>query len=179
MDFGNNMWTHPPEWHSPNAVSAIVYYMVGMRDGFEYFATFVLINFLFSTVAYTLGLFISSAVHNQAVALQVEPLIMLPFMLLSGFYLSLDSIPVYLRWVEAISFIKYGFRALIVNEFEGRSWTCHSTDPNCISTGDGQIASLGMEDASVWEDCAVLAGFIAGFYLVSYLLLRFARGKRA
>ena len=26
MDYGNNMWTHPPEWHSPNAVSAIVYY---------------------------------------------------------------------------------------------------------------------------------------------------------
>ena len=26
MDYGNNMWTHPPKWDNPNAVAAIIYY---------------------------------------------------------------------------------------------------------------------------------------------------------
>ena len=26
MDYGNNMWTHPPSWYAPNIVAAIVYY---------------------------------------------------------------------------------------------------------------------------------------------------------
>ena len=33
MDYGNNMWSHPPKWNNPNAVAAIIYYSNTQKTG--------------------------------------------------------------------------------------------------------------------------------------------------
>ena len=33
MDYGNNMWVHPPAWEAPNAVSVIIYYSDVTKTG--------------------------------------------------------------------------------------------------------------------------------------------------
>tara|TARA_Y100000813_G_scaffold182376_1_gene152054 strand:- start:137 stop:1045 length:909 start_codon:yes stop_codon:yes gene_type:complete len=33
MDYGNNMWSHPPKWNNPNAVAAIIYYSNTEKTG--------------------------------------------------------------------------------------------------------------------------------------------------
>ena len=62
---------------------------------------------------------IGAAAPTQQVALAFGPLATVIFMLFGGFYVNLDSIPVWLRWIRYISPIQWGFVGAAVNQFSG------------------------------------------------------------
>ena len=72
---------------------------------------------LMNLVGTALGLFISALAPNVTVAGILAPLIIVLFMLGGGFYQNLDKLPVFISWLQYISFIRYAFEALTINEF--------------------------------------------------------------
>jgi hypothetical protein len=50
-------------------------------------------------------------------AMTLTPVILIPFMLFSGFFVNLDNVPWFLKEFEYISLYKYGNQALILNEY--------------------------------------------------------------
>jgi len=46
---------------------------------------------------------------------------MLPFILFGGYFVNLDDVYVWLRWIQYISPIRYSTEALLRNEFEDNS----------------------------------------------------------
>jgi ABC-type multidrug transport system ATPase subunit len=162
---------------APFVFASIIYPMMGLRSGFEAFFVFLGILIILCQIPYAVGLVIAVAAKDQAVALNLQPLVMLPVMLLAGFYLSIDSIPVWIRWLGHTSFIRYGMRAASVNEFAGATFTCSQRDLDAgsrctIQTGEQQLALLGFDGAEIWEDCAIMLGMWAGLLILAYIFLR-------
>jgi hypothetical protein len=95
---------------------------------------------------------------------------------MGGFYIPLQNMNAGIYWATWLSFARYGYSALIINEYAGRDIPC--TDDNiaitigasdqCPLPGEEVIRSLGIEGIaeSYW--------FNVGMVLVLQLLFRFA-----
>ena len=83
---------------------ALVYNVVGFREGAEYFWTFVSIIICEALAAQALGIFMAAALPVGA-ALALGPASITIFTLFGGIYLNVDSILKGARWIKYIDFI--------------------------------------------------------------------------
>jgi len=71
------------------------------------------------------------------------------------------------------------FSAVVINEFEGETFTCQVTPgtassgtTGCKDTGDEVIDSLSFQDDSVVRSAVILCAFIVVFQFFAYVALR-------
>jgi ATP-binding cassette subfamily G (WHITE) protein 1 len=55
------------------------------------------------------GLMVSILIPKMELAMAMVPVIIIPLMVLGGFFVNSNNIPVFLIWVEYISMFKWGF----------------------------------------------------------------------
>eukprot|EP00658_Telonema_sp_P-2_P002977 TRINITY_DN11095_c0_g1_i18.p1 TRINITY_DN11095_c0_g1~~TRINITY_DN11095_c0_g1_i18.p1 ORF type:complete len:217 (+),score=68.04 TRINITY_DN11095_c0_g1_i18:195-845(+) len=160
--------------------SAIAYFMVGLQSTMEKFSIFFAISVLVMLNSYGICMFISNMAKNYQVANVIAPLILVLYLIPSGFLINLNSIPIIWRWIKYISFFRYGFEALVVNEFVGLHFECHanSTIPQ-FCTGELYIENvLGFEADSLNTNIALIASSAAIYMILGYIMLRvFRRGE--
>jgi len=65
------------------------------------------------------GFMVSILVPKLEVAMTLIPVIVVPLMVLGGFFISSENIPDYLIWISYISMFRWGFQCAIINEFAG------------------------------------------------------------
>jgi len=88
-------------------------------------------------------------------------------------------VPPYFIWIEYISFLKYSFRAVVLNEFTNLTFTCTAKEEILTPTGkrcpiaDGQqvIDQFGFDSTTLTQDALILLGLWAFFRLVNYILI--------
>jgi len=153
------------------ANAVVVYYMADLGGSFLIFS---LIIFLENLCGVSLGMLISSSFKSVTMGPQLAPAFVIIFLIFNGFMINEESIPVYFIWLRELSFIRYAFKAVIVNEFAGETFTCddvHSTAP-CITSGDTVLAQLGFTDDFAIMKCVVIMAIIfAGFNLLAFSIL--------
>jgi hypothetical protein len=99
---------------------------------------------------------VSTACKSVNAALAVGPIAILPMMLFGGLYISLDQIPVYLRWLKALSFFKYAFEILGLNQFKGHPIT---------------IMQAGFTEDDYYSDFYWLIGLVVAFRVFAFIFL--------
>merc|ERR1711990_1026798 len=92
------------------------------------------------------------------------------FLMFSGYFLNEASLPPVLGWMKYLSFIRYAFQALCVNEFKGAEFTCTPTDPDCVN-GDQVLERLNFDHVTVGDRSAVLVAMLAAWNIVAYCIL--------
>lgn len=102
----------------PFMVAIITYFAVGLTAEADRFFLHALILILDVLCATSFGFFVGCAVTNESAANALVSLLMLPFILFAGYFVNLDDVYVWLRWIEYISPIRYSTEALIRIEFE-------------------------------------------------------------
>lgn len=109
-----------------------------------------------------MGYLLSSLFHDYAVANMIAPIVILPLILLSGFYANNDKMADWLLTISYVSPAKYAFEAIVRNEFERQN-----TDPNGYDV-------VGFLDFSVGQfNCLfVLLGLAVFFRIVAALSLK-------
>lgn len=63
------------------------------------------------------GLLLSTAFSDPEVALAILPILIIPLMLVGGFYAPLSSVPDFFKIFEYISMFKYLFQTIVYGQF--------------------------------------------------------------
>ncbi|KAI3979474.1 hypothetical protein MKX01_001666 [Papaver californicum] len=163
-------------------LASLTFFSVGLDGGFS--------SFLF----YLLALFASFWAGNSAVSLVsgLVPQVMLGyivvmpiigvFLLFSGFFIHRGRIPSYWTWFHYISFVKYPYQALLLNEFDKPNMCLvKGVAPNepCRLTGLDIVRQQEGTDLSKWS-CLLITLAMGVFYrILLYISLLFgSRNKR-
>lgn len=126
---------------------------------------------LISFVAQSVGLVVGAAMNVQN-GVFLAPVMSVPFLLFSGFFVSFDAIPIYLRWITYLSYIRYGFEGTALATYSfGREKLkcfqiyCHFKRPNTT------LEELDMLDASFTIDIIALIIIFVVLRVAAYVFL--------
>lgn len=103
---------------TPVIFGCIVYFAIGYRDSAEAFIIFLCTLVLIYNASSGYSLIISASFSDKQLAVTLTPVLIIPFMLFAGFFVSSDNIPVFLKEFEYLSIFKYGYEALMHNQFD-------------------------------------------------------------
>lgn len=166
----------------PVIYDIITYWTAGLRPTFVHFLKFVLCYYLTLSSAQSMGFFLSILIPNTNIAMILAPPITLFFFIIGGFYIPLSNMHVGIKWASYISFARYGYSGLLVNEFEGRLIPCSDEDvavsigasDECPMPGDSVYESVGIEGvfANYWFNVFVVFVLQVSFLVGAYGLLR-------
>ena len=127
---------------APSLFGTIAYWTVGFQASGHKFALAIATLVLLAHAGTAMGLFLACLFPQIEVALQVAPLVVMPLMMFSGFFLNPESTPAYLKWVEWISPMKYAFSGLARLEFAGLALECKRDQLRVVVESDSRARSV-------------------------------------
>ncbi|KAF3490953.1 ATP-dependent ABC transporter [Arthroderma uncinatum] len=169
----------------PMLFSTIFYFMVGYRLAAAEFFIFLVLNILTQYTAVTFAAVCISICRHFPGASLAGNLSYTLQTVACGYFVQVNQIPVYVRWVKWGAYTFYAFSALCANEFigpngpeYGQFYDCpyskDPTNPQCKEyTGQFVIDSLGIPRNWIWRSIIALASFTLFFYILAGLILQF------
>ncbi|KAI8894891.1 P-loop containing nucleoside triphosphate hydrolase protein [Globomyces pollinis-pini] len=157
----------------PTIYSFIMYFMVGLRmDDFAiHFFRFASANVLAHFVIVAFSQFSVSVARDFSTASLIGNALYAFFSYSCGFFIQLDSIPVYLRWISKISYLTFEFRLLSSNEFTDNVYKCEDVGRPC--EGNSILESLAIERNDYTYTYIGLVGNWLVFMILSIVLLQY------
>ncbi|CAK9830396.1 ATP-binding cassette sub-family G member 1 [Anthophora retusa] len=150
----------------------IVYFLTSQPTDTMRFSMFLGTCLLISFVAQSVGLVVGAAMNVQN-GVFLAPVMSVPFLLFSGFFVSFDAIPVYLRWITYLSYIRYGFEgtALATYSFNREKLKCFQVYCH-FKNPETTLEELDMLDADFTLDILALLLIFLILRIAAYLFLR-------
>lgn len=155
---------------------SIGYWMMGLRaDALRFFYAYGILA-LVAMAAVSFAYVISAIAPTAASSLSIMEPMILPLLLLGGFFKENTTLPEWLRWVQYLSWWNYGFEAMVVNQWDNYgNITCkfqkNRTHPPCIYNGDQAIDARGLDKDHVLIDIYGLLSLMVGFRITAFLIL--------
>lgn len=149
----------------------IVLAMSNLRHGWDHWMIFTISIMLESFVSVSFGFLLSTWLPTPGSAAEIAPLWVIVFLMFSGYFLNEANIPGWLSWLKYISFVRYTFQALCVNEFKDACF-----EDNC-EAGNQVLRDLDFEDVEIAQNLIYLALFVIVFNVIGYLILAY-RGQK-
>lgn len=154
----------------PTFFVCILYYLVGFRSDPARFIGFLGIMLLSTNTAAALGQLISATTGNYSILSTMTITIVIPFILLGGFYIIGIRIMWWIRWIRYISLFYYGLKLLIINQFEGVTVDCPPGEIPCPFPDDSAIFEA--YDVQVWAlslDICILFVLNIVFRIIAFI----------
>lgn len=150
----------------------LVYWVCAFRPDAGPFFIFMGFNCLTVILSVAMGLFLGSTSKNLAVVQAITPALNVVFMLFGGFLLPRTAIGNWFIWLYWISYLRYVFAGLTINEFKGRTLQCADSSQSCYRTGNDFLQAYNLTTFGVGVNAALLTAIIGAFAVIGYLTLR-------
>lgn len=163
----------------PFVGTTIVYWMSAMQSGAGRYFKFMIFPVLMSCTGAAAGMCVGCSVNTVQMASAILPLVCVFFILASGFFVVLNQIPVWLRWLHYISPVRYAFEAMMYIIFRDQPIYCTpqelSQNGTCpLTNGNDVLSQYGFSDVSsaIWiENVGILVALYFGFSFIAFLFL--------
>jgi ATP-binding cassette subfamily G (WHITE) protein 2 len=161
------------------AFSLTVYWLVGFRPGADHFFIFAAVLYLDALASMAVAVMISAICRTVNLSVTVIPSIFELGRLFGGLFLQPNLLPKKFVWIDALSFVKYTYVAIALNELTGLDLHCDTSElksGKCpITNGDQIIKSKGYDEYTIGECCGALIAIFFGTRIIAYLALRYIK----
>ncbi|XP_059477912.1 ATP-binding cassette subfamily G member 4-like [Neocloeon triangulifer] len=156
----------------PTIFLLISYYLSNQPMEFHRFAHLWLVGILLTLLAQSLGLFVGAA-SDVKMGIFLVPVISIPMLLFSGYFVPVADIPVALRWLSHLSVFYYAFEACLTAMYgferarlECSRDYCHYMSPKKI------MIDLNVKEENYASCICALVGYILALRVLLYLTLK-------
>ncbi|KNB46494.1 hypothetical protein JH06_0100 [Blastocystis sp. subtype 4] len=130
--------------------ASINYCIIGLDPAPQRFFAYIGILLLVTNATVALGHFISALTGDFVLANAISAMLLLPFVLLGGFYLQDQSVPPYLIWLKETSMFNWGFKLMIIDQFKGKTFECPPAPAACaFPNGEAVMAYTKVSMADI------------------------------
>ena len=155
----------------------IIYWISGLQTEWYKFAIFFGILELVAFFCNSIGLILGT-VFPPSISTVCGPLIVVLSSVVSGFVKNLDNMSPFFYGVSHISFARWAFEALIINEFTGLSLTCDSNelvgnDVCPYTNGDDVIDSFSFAELEMYQYMLIILAPTLFLRTALYFVLRY------
>ena len=154
------------------------YFGCGVRQGTQYFFVFVCINIMLTYVTNGLAWFCVSLQRPFSVASLIANMNYTFLSLTAGFLLNVNTLPIYVSWVQKISFLNYSYQIIMSNEFANRiiPGCPYDDDVNCMQyNGNDILKSKGISVDNYSTSWPVMIAMCIIYHIISAVLLDMVR----
>ena len=133
---------------------------------------------LCSIAATSLALMVSALCKTTDMSVTVLPMVLELARLFGGFFLAPSRLPKYFAWLDALSYVKYSYVGISLNELQDLKLTCTTSDRehlSCIENGETIIQELGLDYLNIAGCVGALVGFIVICRGIAFLGVRFLK----
>ena len=142
-------------------VSILTYFMIDFQLAFGWH--FIILYSLAMTST-ALAMVLGSTVEDPKLAVEMLPICLVPQILLSGFFIATELIPVWLRWLTYLMPFNYAVKIYLEQEFAD----CARTNFACQHL----LNSLSIDADDVWWYWLALLGLFVVLRSSAFILLR-------
>ena len=147
-----------------------------LQAGTDYtFFIFLAVLILLYCAAGSYALIISTIFSDKQLAVTLTPVLIIPFMLFAGFFVNQNNIPIWLIEFQYLSFFKYGYQALMINEYQG--WTLACQDLEITNPGHCDPLKDFDSPQTLGESIIALAAMYVGCYTISLIIMKMLSRK--
>ncbi|CAJ0605958.1 unnamed protein product [Cylicocyclus nassatus] len=156
----------------------VAYWMIGLAPTFGRFLRNLITGALVETMAASLGVAVCSISPSYAVAVTITGPLLTIYSMTGGLFTNTAMIDGWIRWVQYLSWFRYGYEAFIINEwtyekYENVSCTLTNGKPaeSCERTGLEVIHNLNFNPSNIYFNWLCMLAFILAHYCIGYIAL--------
>jgi len=175
--FGKVIAELPASILTPVIYGCIVYFSIGLSTVYAYkFPVYLGLLILIYSASGSYALIISTLFADKQLAVTLTPILIIPFMLFAGFFVNQDNIPIWLIEFQYLSFFKYGYQVLMLNEYTDLKLECMDPPkgkyiPKCDPLGDFNSPQ------TLTESALALVGMYVGCYIFALISMKLLSRK--
>lgn len=170
---------------APILQATLTYWLSNLNNDPDRYFIYLLFFSMLGISASALGISISAVSPHPEVGSALGPLVVVFFVVFSGFFLNLNSVPSYLEWAPETSIMKWSLQSLVWNEFHDVEFYCTESEmpegenATCPYTNGNQyIDDLSFGDTDLVENFFIVLALYLIFHLVGVFSLHWKSKKK-
>jgi ABC-type multidrug transport system permease subunit len=159
-------------------MSSISYFLIGFNPEASFFFKYLLVMILFSVNAGLYSLAMGCAISESSTSTLAASISILFQMLFAGILVNQVQIPVYIQWIQYISFFKYAYEACVASDAQGLRLIDQIAGVQFTVPASLVLSKFGLDVEAYYRDLGVCVAISVVFLALIGTLINYKLRER-